>query len=120
MKANGRLLQSTDVTPQSLTFICTFIKYFFSLCRNLVIISTLTVSFDLWMPLLIFIETFLCLGYWTHNAHLFTTLFKDIYSSKLDIFNLIRMGISSSSDISTNSYLAAYGLSNKFVVNCAG
>jgi hypothetical protein len=76
VRANGRLLQAVDQSPPSFAFISTFIKYFFSVCRNMIIISTLTGTFDIWMPLLMFIETFLCLSLWTHNAHYFTSLYK--------------------------------------------
>lgn len=120
IKANGRLLQTVNQSPPSFAFILAFIKYFFSICRNMIIISTLAGIFDIWMPLLMFIETFMALGLWTHNAHYFTTLYTELYTNKFDIFNLIRSFIIGNSSISDNPYLARFNLTNKFGINCSG
>lgn len=97
-----------------------FLTYFFSICRNFILIATVTSTFDVWMPLLMFIESFICLGFWTHNAHTFTVIYKNIFNCKFDLFNFIRLVITDGSELSPNPYLAAYGFSNKFIVNFSG
>lgn len=95
ISANGRLLQSVDASPAAFDSIATFITYFFSGCRNVVILALATNTFDIWMPLLMFVECFLALSVWTHNAHMFTTIFKNYYSSKVDLMNFVRLTLTS-------------------------
>lgn len=51
---------------------------------------------------------------------MFTIIFTNIFSCKFDIFNLIRLIITGDSTLSSNPYLAAYGFSDKFILNCSG
>lgn len=55
MKANGRVLQTVDPSPPSFDFLKKALPYFFSISRNLIIIATITNTFDPWMPFLMFI-----------------------------------------------------------------
>lgn len=120
MKSAGRILQSVDQASASFNGLITFVTFFVSICRNIIILATLTATFDAWMPLLMFIECFLCLAYWTHDAHYFTIAFTKIFTCKFDVFNFIRLALTSDGDLSTNSYLANLGLTNKFAINCSG
>lgn len=67
---------------------------FFSVTRSLVFLIALTNSFDIFMPMLTFMETFMMVGLLTNDKHLLNDFYYNTFNSKLDLFNLIRMGFS--------------------------
>ena len=102
LRAKGRNLVSVDKASPALKSITSALKVIICLCRNLVLVALVSNSFNLWMPLLLFIESFLMVGMWTHDVHYITEMYTAIFSSKLDLINMLRMmfnGNSTSSKI---------------------
>jgi len=76
IKQKGRLLTESDSSPPAFDMLFKIISGVCSFSRNLILVALVTNTFDVWMPFLMYIETFMCLGYWTHNSLTFTTIFK--------------------------------------------
>ena len=120
LRAKGRNLVSVDKASPALKSITSALKVIICLCRNLVLVALVSNSFNLWMPLLLFIESFLMVGMWTHDVHYITEMYTAIFSSKLDLINMLRMMFNGNPTSSKIEILNTYGYSNKFFANISG
>ena len=122
LSQHKRILLQEDSSPPAFDVLRTFVGGVGAFSRNLILIAVITNGVDLWLPYLMFIETFYSLGYWTHHAHAFGEIFKYMHTTKISIFNVIRIGVFDmvEANLSRNPFLANYGLSDKFLLNCSG
>lgn len=120
IKSKGRVLQSVSKSKPALKSLTNIFKVFFCLARNLTLVALVSNTFNIWMPLLLFIESFLMVGMWTHDVHYITEMYVGIFHSRLDVFNFIRMTFSSNPSPSKITLLNDYGYSNKFFANVSG
>ena len=118
--SNGRMLNSVEKGESFFVGVSRMIQVVVCLCRNIVLVALVTNSFSMWLPLLLFIESFMMVGFWTHDVHYITKMYVNIFNSKLDGFNLLRMMFSKNPTESKISIINDYGYSNKFFANISG
>lgn len=93
---------------------------FFSIARSLFIAVILSNTIDIFMPMFVFMETFMMLGLLTNNKHYLDTFYYNTFNSKLDFMNLIRMSFSPEKDPNTLEILTRYNFSHMLFFNISG
>lgn len=72
------------------------------------------------MPVLLFIELFESYGLWTHDPHIIGELLNFLFTTKIDVFNLIRGFLVGDGSFVSIITLKMYGFTSSFFLNVSG
>lgn len=88
--------------------------------RYLLLVGLLSNSIDVFLPFILFSECFLMLGFLNCDMFTLKDFYYNVFNSKVDILNAIRLGMSPGADDSTITVLAQYNFSSVIFYNLAG
>ncbi len=93
---------------------------FFIISRDAALFVIIFNKMDLFLPYLSFLEFISMLGLWPYERLFLKEFYTIIFTSQLDIFNLIRSLFSSENLTSSNSTLKDYQYTDFFLYNMSG
>ena len=117
--SSSRLLAYATDSPL-INLAMTVFQSVLELSRYLLLIGLLSNSIDVFLPFILFSECFLMMGFL--NCEMFTLqdFYYNIFNSKADILNAIRLGMSPGPDTSTIAVLAQYNFTTIIFFNISG
>ena len=113
-----RLLYSTTSSFLNLSMMA--IETLLSTFRNLIIIGVCSNLLDAFLPFVTLCNSFLLMGLLKTDMYDVKTFYSNIFSAKLDFFNIVRLIISPGASSDTLEQLAQYDFSSNILFNLAG
>ena len=92
-------------------------EVFFSSFRNLILIALCCNMLETVLPLVILCESFLMMGLLDTQMYNVATFYYNVFNSKMDLFNTLRLMIAPGPDSDTLSQLSQYGFSSNVLFN---
>lgn len=88
--------------------------------RNLIVLALCTNLLDAVLPFVTFCNAFLMVAFLDTKMHFIHEMYYNIFNSKLDFFNIVRLMVSPSGSYSTNTLLSQYNFSPNLFFNISG
>lgn len=96
------------------------IETLLSTFRNLIIIGVCSNMLDAFLPFVTLCNSFLMMGFLKTDMYDVKTFYTNVFSAKLDFFNIVRLIVSPGASSDTLEQLAQYDFSSNILFNLAG
>ena len=113
-----RLLYSTESTFLDTSMTC--VQILLQTFRNLILIAFCLNVMDSFLPFITLCNSFLVMGLLKTDMYTVNDFYYNIFNSKTDFFNIIRLMMGSSPDSDTLTQLAQYNFSSNIFSNLGG
>lgn len=115
-----RLLQSYDTGYVFLDYSMLAFQTLLQTFRNLIVITLCFNLIDSVLPFVTLCNAFLLVGLLDTQMHYLHEMYYNIFNSKFDFFNIVRLMMTPSDSSSANPQLAKYNLSGILFFNISG
>ena len=120
IKKTSRLLMDYDSGVPFLDYSMFAFEILFQTFRNLILIAFCTNLLDACLPFILLCDSFLMMAFLDTEMHLLQQFYYNIFNSKYDLFNAIRLGASPSPSSDCITSLSKYNFTENIAFNLSG
>jgi hypothetical protein len=120
VEKTSRLLQSYDTGYVFLDYSMLAFQTLLQTYRNLIVIGLCCNLIDSVLPFVTLCSAFLMVGFLDTQMHYIHDMYYNVFNSKLDFFNIVRLMVTPSGSTSANPLLSQYNFSSSLFFDISG